>query len=93
MATAFPQIQPHGGVLVNRLLVGDAREEVVQLSVTMNEPTSRQRIPLHFLLNLDNLITRHPALSHGKKWHPQQQTTESKKCSPGFMDAHDAIFL
>lgn len=30
MATAFPQIQPHGGVLVNRLLVGDAREEVAQ---------------------------------------------------------------
>jgi sulfate adenylyltransferase len=30
MATTFPQILPHGGLLVNRLLVGDAREEVAQ---------------------------------------------------------------
>jgi sulfate adenylyltransferase len=37
MATAFPQIQPHGGVLVNRLLVGDAREEVVQRTPSLKK--------------------------------------------------------
>jgi sulfate adenylyltransferase len=33
--TTFPQIKPHGGVLINRLLAGDAREEAQQRAATL----------------------------------------------------------
>ncbi|MEO8607735.1 MAG: sulfate adenylyltransferase [Chloroflexota bacterium] len=33
--TSFPQIKPHGGVLINRLLAGDAREEAAQRAATL----------------------------------------------------------
>jgi sulfate adenylyltransferase len=35
--TAFPQIKPHGGTLVNRLLVGDARAEAIERAVNLEK--------------------------------------------------------
>ena len=48
--TTFPQIKPHGGILINRLLAGDAREEVA----SHKRATSLERIILSDL-NLADL--------------------------------------